>query len=107
MAETKRKLSESGENVNSKDREELENILDHIAEVDEDAANLAASVIETEVYKKPAGADKQPESLDGILEMISESGNADDTEAPGAENQSLSVWQKIVRFFVRLFTGRS
>ncbi len=107
MSETKRKLSESGEKVTGKDREELENILDHIAEVDEETANLAASVIETEVYKKPVGAEKQPESLDGILEMISESGNADDTEAPGAENQSLSVWQKIVRFFVRLFTGRS
>ena len=84
--------------LDKKEQQELEDILDHIAEVDERPSQVQTDAAEhkpapEEIIKKPEGAEAQPEDLEGLLDKISE---APETPVP---TKKVGFWQKIVIFF--------
>ncbi len=81
--------------LGKQEQQELEDILGHIAEVDERKSKIQANeaerkAVSEEIIKKPEGLETQPEDLEGLLDKI--------TEAPEAPKK-VGFWQKIVSFF--------
>jgi len=84
--------------LEKKEQQELEDILGHIAEVDEGKSKTQKKEAERkpvseEIIKKPEGLAAQPEDLEGLLDKISEA-----PEAPIAPKK-VGFWQKIANFF--------